>query len=296
MTAQIAVVNGRGEPEDGASAAIVPWWSFTKTLIAACALRLAEAGRLDLDRPLPGRPYTLRLLLQHRAGVADYGALPEYHAAVARGDDPWTVDEVLARVAPGRLLFPPGAGFSYSNVGYLLARRVIEEVQGAGLDQVLAEGILRPLGLPGSRLARTPDDMRRTVFAGGHGYHPGWVFHGTIVGPAVEAALALHRLLEGDLLGPASRSALLDAHPVGAPPPGRPWVDAGHGLGLMIGTMAPPGTSDPLHVAGHSAGGPGSVGAVYHAHVGGRSRTVAAFTDGSGSIAEDEALLRLAAP
>lgn len=294
MTAMhIAVVDGSGRPGPDASTAIVPWWSFTKPLIAACALRLAKQGRLHLDRPLPGLPYTLRQLLQHRAGVGDYGALPEYQATVARGEPPWPQEELLQRVDPAKLLFAPGTGFAYSNVGYLLVRRMIENAHGAGLGQAIDDLVLQPLGLHASRLAQLPQDMRTTAFAGGHGYHPGWVYHGTVIGPVVEAALALHRLLTGDLLAPASRAALLDAQPVGDPPPGRPWTRAGYGLGLMIGTMERPGTGS-VHVAGHSAGGPGSIGAVYHATDGGRPRTIAAFAAGSaGDTVEDEAFRRL---
>src|SRR3712207_4418620 len=105
MAIQIAAVDETGRPHENASTALVPWWSFTKTLIAACALRLAEQGRLHLDEPLSGLPYTLRHLLQHRAGVEDYGALPAYQAAVQRGDQPWSDDELLRRVPPARLLF-----------------------------------------------------------------------------------------------------------------------------------------------------------------------------------------------
>ena len=232
MTAsQIAIVDRNGRPEGDFSTAVVPWWSFTKALIAASALRLAEQGRLALDEPLSGLPYTLRQLLQHRACVGDYGRLPEYQAAVARGDTPWTDDELFARVSPVELLFSPGTGWAYSNVGYLLVRRVIERSYGAGLKQVLDDLVLGQLDLRSSRLAETPDDMRATAFEGGHGYHPGWVFHGAVVGPVVEAALALHRLLNGDLLAPASRTALLDHHPIGGPLAGRPWVTTGYGSG-----------------------------------------------------------------
>jgi len=69
-------------------ATIVPWWSFTKTVIAATALALVRDGRLALDTPLP-TGYTLRQLLQHRAGLPDYGPLRDYHAAVARHEDAW---------------------------------------------------------------------------------------------------------------------------------------------------------------------------------------------------------------
>ncbi|HET8729138.1 MAG TPA: serine hydrolase domain-containing protein [Alphaproteobacteria bacterium] len=291
-----AVVDAEGNLEGEASRAVVPWWSFTKTLIAACALRLAEDGRLSLDVPVADGPYTLRALLQHRAGVGNYGSLPEYHEAVARGDEPWTDAELLARVPADRLLFAPGTGWAYSNVGYFVVRRVIEKTCGAGLAEVLDAVVLAPLGLRGSRLAVTRADMGMTVFEGGQDYHPGWVFHGTVIGPVAEAALALHRILGGHLITPACRAALLDRHPIGGPVAGRPWLTTGYGLGLMMGTMQRPGMTGPLEVAGHSAGGPGSVGAVYHGVSDGRGRTAAVFAAGSDEgIAEDQALKMLIA-
>ena len=164
------------------------------------------------------------------------------------------------------------------------------------MRDALRDLILGPLDLRSSRLAETPDDMLLTVFAGGHGYHPGWVYHGLVVGPAIEAALALHGLLEGDLLRPASRAAILACHPTGGPLAGRPWVTRGYGLGLMMGTMRSAGLPRPVQMIGHSANGPGSVGAVYHAPHGIGCRTVAVFTAGSDeAIAEDEALRYLAA-
>ncbi|HZH26125.1 MAG TPA: serine hydrolase domain-containing protein [Azospirillaceae bacterium] len=293
-----AVVNANGQLESPTSAAIVPWWSFTKTLIAACVLRLAEDGRLGLDAPLDGMPYTPRDLLQHRAGVGDYGGLPDYHEAVAAGEVPWSEDDLLARVPPDRLLFAPGTGWAYSNVGYLLLRRRIERTCGLGLKDALHRLVLEPLGLRFARVAETPQDMRATVFEGGHGYHPGWVYHGTVVGPVAEAALALHRLLTGGLLSPASRAALLDRYPIGGAVAGRPWRTAGYGLGLMMGAMQGPGMAKPLEVVGHSAGGPGSVGAVYHTSGDGGCRTAAVFAAAGRSegVAEYEALRLLTGP
>ena len=75
-----AIVHAEGDRSD------VPWWSVTKTAIAAAALTLVGEGRLDLDAPFAGRAYTLRQLLQHRAGLRDYGAMPAYQEAVARHD------------------------------------------------------------------------------------------------------------------------------------------------------------------------------------------------------------------
>src|SRR5262249_30617657 len=100
--------------EDGAAIAAagadmpVPWWSFTKTVIAAAALVLVGRGKLALAEPLPERSYTLRQLLQHTAGLADYGGIKDYHDAVARGDEPWPVALLLKRSAGERLRFAPG--------------------------------------------------------------------------------------------------------------------------------------------------------------------------------------------
>lgn len=274
-----AVVEPGGGLAPGASFAVVPWWSFTKTLIAACALLLARQGLLDLDAPMAGRPFTARQLLRHTAGVGDYGGLPAYKAAVARGDAPWSDAALLALVSPDRLLFPPGIDFAYSNVGYLLLRRLLEGAAGAGLGEVLAGLALRPLGLAAARLAEGPEDMDGTAFAGDHGYHPGWCYPGTVVGPVAEAALALHRLATGNLLSPDLRRAMREATPVDPAQAAPPWRSPGYGLGFMLGAMAATDTARPLAVFGHSAGGPGSVGAVYHAPEPGRGRTAAVFAD-----------------
>lgn len=288
-----AVVGADGELLSSSGDVPVPWWSFTKTLVAAAAMRLAEEGRLSLDRPMAGRRFTLRQLLGNRSGVGNYNALPEYREAVERRDVPWSDEELFRRVPPERLLFEPDAGWSYSNVGYLLARRALEQACGTGLGDILRDRILGPLGLTSSRLAETPQDMLETAFPGGHGYHPGWVFHGVVGGPAAEAALALQRLFAGDLLAPDSRAAMLDRRPVGGAIDGRPWVDTGYGLGLMIGDMTSDGVPERMRVYGHSAGGPGSVGAVYRSDRSGR--TVAVFAEGEAEgVAEHRALRSLA--
>jgi CubicO group peptidase (beta-lactamase class C family) len=274
MEIHLAIIDAEGVPEPGAAETLVPWWSVTKTLIAAATLLLAERGRIALDVPLADHGCTPRQLLRHRAGLGDYGALSAYQAAVARRDPPWSDAELLSHVPGTPTLFAPDTGWSYSNVGYLLLRRLVEREWGGGLDAALHRLVLAPLGLRQSRLATRITDMDATAFAGGHGYDPGWVYHGTVVGPVTEAALALHRLLTGPLLAPASRAALLDRHPIEGPVEDRPWMEPGYGTGVMTGTMALPGMA-PLAVVGHSAGGPGSTGAVYHAPETGR--TAAAF-------------------
>src|SRR4051794_20500643 len=86
-----------GPCEGDAAAPPVPWWSVTKTSLAACALVLVARGRLTLDDPLADRAYTLRQLLQHTSGLGSYTERSECRDAKARYDAPWSDAEVLAR-------------------------------------------------------------------------------------------------------------------------------------------------------------------------------------------------------
>lgn len=105
---------------------LVPWWSIMKSVLAAATLRLADQGRLQLDAHFKNRPFTIRQLLQHTAGVRDYSGRP-YRDAVANGEPAWTVEELLFCVNAEKLDFVPGNRWSYSNVGYLFIRQLIEE-------------------------------------------------------------------------------------------------------------------------------------------------------------------------
>lgn len=253
----ISVVEDVVEVE-GFELASAPWWSFAKTVLAAAALALVADGRLSLDAPVRGRSFTLRHLLQHRAGLPEYGRLAAYHEAVANGETPWTRDEMLRQVQAEKLIFEPGQGWAYSNVGYLLVRELIEDTAGQELGAALNSLVLAPLGIAGVELAHDPADLAATAWGNSAGYHPGWVYHGLLVGPAANAALLLHRLLAGALLPAALLSEMLSPHPVGGPVPGRSWRTAGYGLGLMIGI----GDTGATYI-GHSGGGPRSTAAVY---------------------------------
>lgn len=292
-----AVVDASGVLRGDSSAAVAPWWSFTKTLLAACVLLFAEEGRLRLDEPFGEHPFTVRQLLAHRSGLGDYGGLPAYKAAVARGDAPWPDAALLTHVSPRTLLFAPGSAFAYSNVGYLLLRRRLETLAGEGLGTLLARRVLLPLGLAGARLAMTPADMAQTDFPGSRDYNPGWCYHGTVVGPVAEAALALHRLLGGALLSRASLDALRTPYALPDHFATPPWRQAGYALGLMRGTLADADLRRHAAVQGHGAGGPGCVGGVYNAPDFRGGRTVAVFTDATepGAV-EDRVLALLTTP
>jgi CubicO group peptidase (beta-lactamase class C family) len=268
-----AVVESRLVLREYGGDVVVPWWSFTKTLIATAVMKLAETGEVDLDARIEGRGFTIRQVLRHEAGLPDYGGLPAYHRAVAAGDAPWTPADLLAR-APANL-FPPGQGWAYSNIGYLWLREWLEDARG---PEALANLVLRPLGLSRTRLALTPEDLDGVRMGAASGYHPGWVYHGLLVGPVREAALGLDRLANGDLLSEDSLAAMRAARPL--PQFNRPpWRQAAYGLGMMT-----PETAGGVQVYGHTGGGPGSGIAVYRHDGSGRTAVVFALDEASTAV------------
>jgi CubicO group peptidase (beta-lactamase class C family) len=173
MELSLAVVEAGVFTQAQGIAQPVPWWSFTKTVLAAAALALVRDGRLVLDDAVQDRPFTLRQLLQHRAGVANYGGLAAYHEAVARGDEPWPAAELLERTAAGRLRYEPGQGWDYSNIGYLMVRELIEQTTGEELNTAIFRLVLRPLGIEEARIASTPADLASVAMGSASSYHPG---------------------------------------------------------------------------------------------------------------------------
>lgn len=273
-------------PTGPATPPLFPWWSVTKTAIAICALYMADAGRLNLDAGLPGKPWSLRQLLQHRAGIPDYGSLPAYHQAVARNDPPWSRAQLLTAVDQGCQYVPPDRTWQYSNVGYLFARTHIEDVSGTGLADLVTGCISAPLGLQSLALASTPQDFARLHWPAARDYHPGWVYHGCLTGSAADAAQMLRALFAGAILSPASLAMMRQAIPLGGPLPGRPWASTGYCLGLMSGATAQAG-----RMIGHSGAGPFCVNALYHFPDLPDAPTVACFTDGTDEgLAETEAV------
>lgn len=264
-----------------------PWWSFTKTVLAASALTLVRDGLVGLDDRMAEGPFTLRQLLRHQAGLADYSELADYHAAVASGEPSWSADEMLQRLDAARLRYTPGEGWRYSNVGYLFVARLIERVTGLALGEALTTRVFLPLGVTQARLATRGEGLHAACQGVAPGYDPGWVYHSLLIGPLAEAALLLERLLAGDLLPRWLLDDMQKALVLGGPLPGRPWLTPGYGLGLMQG-----GVAGGLIVTGHTGCGPGSVVAVYRCSHGGATATCAVFQEGQDEAGVEAEMLK----
>ncbi|CAM3868048.1 serine hydrolase domain-containing protein [Rahnella bruchi] len=278
-------ISASGEERgEGDLSARFPYWSFTKTVIAICALKLCESRVVDLDSCTDGGAYTLRQLLNHTAGLPDYGALKTYHEAVDAGENPWSREKLLSVALAKGMLFAPGAGWSYSNIGYMLAREHIEAASGLSFAQLVADIVTTPLGLASIAPVTTREEFAQLHCEAAGKYHPGWVYHGCLAGNVQDAARLLHGLFNGKLLSAASLAEMQATIPLGGALEGRPWTECGYALGLMSGAMGNAGRS-----AGHSGGGPSCVNAVYHFPDLPEPVTGACFTDGHHEgVAENE--------
>ncbi|MEH3119839.1 MAG: serine hydrolase [Methylorubrum populi] len=246
--------------------------SLTKAFTAAAVLTLAEAGRLGLDdsvrRWVPSVPeawegVSLRHLLQHRSGIINFTALPNYYDQIARVDH--TPGQIVALAEGEALLFPPGTRFEYSNTNYVLLGMAIEAASGLPYPQYLREKILAPLGLKETGY----DDLTVVLPRRAAGYRRGraqWRNAVPMAASSAYAAGALYStvddLLAWDnalagtrLLSEASRAAMFDDR------------GTGYGLGWFVAhAFGKPGEPGSGHrVLGHAGSIPGflSINDVY---------------------------------
>lgn len=136
--------------------------SVTKAFVATVVLQLADEGRLRLDDPLrrwlpgavPDDTVTLRQLLAHTSGIADYTAAmpldPEGMLANRwRTWEPWELVRLSDRLPP------PTTPWSYSSTNYVLLGLVVQRVTGRPYGAEVERRIIRPLGLRGTSVPGT---------------------------------------------------------------------------------------------------------------------------------------------
>lgn len=127
--------------------------SISKLIMALTALRLADEGKVDLDRDVsdylgwklrspfhPDAPVTLAHLLSHRAGLSDKAGyvIPLGESLAAKLADP----------AAWRDTGPSGAAaFEYANLGSPLVATALEAASGERYDRLVERLVFAPLGV-----------------------------------------------------------------------------------------------------------------------------------------------------
>ena len=116
---------------------------------------LVDQGRCDLDQPLDDllsreenlgdkASIPLRYLLAHAAGLLDW---KPYYRGLGPGSWRERKQQVRERVLKEPLIYPPGAGCVYSDLGFMLLEWVVETQVGQDLADYVETRFFEPFGL-----------------------------------------------------------------------------------------------------------------------------------------------------
>lgn len=149
-----------GKPEKIDTQTVFSTGSISKVGAAAITLRLADAGKLDLDRNVNSyltrwqvpenqytavRPVTLRGILSHSAGLSVHG-FGDFQPGVQL---PTVIDTLEGRSPsdndPVRVIYTPGSKFQYSGGGTTVEQLLIEDVTGVPFTEAARRYVFGPL-------------------------------------------------------------------------------------------------------------------------------------------------------
>lgn len=210
--------------------------SIGKTFTSLALLRLADAGAIDLHKPikayLPELAEPLADIRIRQAMNNDTG-LPDYLS----GDDftPRTAAEALAEIQTIKPTRKGGSGYHYANVNFQLLGLMLERAAGKPYRQIIREQVFEPAGLIATGFFSEPRWRGADVASGwvdgrATGGPASWPSNWSLLGAAGIASTVddLYRLnrafMAGGALSSLGRARLLLS---GAPTYGRgPYIDA----------------------------------------------------------------------
>lgn len=186
---EVAWAKAYGALEAGSAAPVTPETLFqaasiSKSVATLAALRLVERGVLSLDEDVNARlvswkvpeneltkteKVTLRRLLSHTAGLTVSG-----FGGYAAGVPVPTVVQVLDGVKPAnsaavRVEAVPGSRWSYSGGGFTVMQLLMTEATGRPFPELMAELVLKPLGMTASTYEQPLPAARLAAAATAHG-------------------------------------------------------------------------------------------------------------------------------
>ncbi|MGW7097856.1 serine hydrolase domain-containing protein [Streptomyces sp. NPDC054838] len=215
--------------------------SVTKTFSTVVLLQLVNEGKIGLDRPvghylpglLPDDRITVRHLLTHRSGLADYTnamfdrTVPGFEAVRTKV---FGYRELVDLSLREPRTSEPGAAYRYSNTNFVVVGMLIEKVTGNPVAEEYERRIIKPL-----KLRNTSYVHPRTEIKGphAHGYlYPdeagaapvdateqtvSWAQSaGAMISNAADLNTFVSALLGGRLLPPGTLDAMLAMTPTDA--------------------------------------------------------------------------------
>jgi D-alanyl-D-alanine carboxypeptidase len=225
--------------------------SVSKAFSGAVALSLVAHGILTLrdtvGRVLSGLPktwsrVTLRELMQHTSGIADFIDTDAFKDALQKHPLKAPPPRVLVSFPPRKLLFRPGSRYHYSNTDNIIVGLMAAAATGESYVRELRQRVFAPLGLRHTSLPRGAALPAPYV----HGYeiappHPpadishvfaaGWAWaSGGMVSTPRDINAFMRAYVRGATTSPAVRRAQFTFRPGSSGPPG-PGVNS---AGLSI--------------------------------------------------------------
>ena len=207
--------------------------SITKQFTAAAVILLEQQGKLSVDDALPEwfddvpadkSGITIHQLLSHQAGFAP---------AIGPDSERIGRQAFIKQAFASELLFPPGTGYEYSNVGFSIAAAIVERASGQDYETFLKKNFFIPLDmhdtgyqLPANARGRIAHGMKKDGGDWGSVYEnfiadggPGWHLVGNGgIHSTLDDMLRWHRGLQsGRILDDASTAKLYGKY---APEPG----------------------------------------------------------------------------
>jgi CubicO group peptidase (beta-lactamase class C family) len=238
--------------------------SMGKTFTSVLVMQLVEGGKLDLQAPV--RTYlqgthlpnadriTLQHLLTHTSGLLNYMIHPDFESRRGRLR---TLDDAMDLVVDMPLAFEtPGTRFEYSNSGYIVLGRIIEQVTGKAYLDYAREMLWGPLGMNQTSIVYPPtvrppaDAVPYYIFSpksfieATADEYPGFSDGGTF-STAPDLLSFARAMVAGRLLAPETRSLMLAPRATMDP-------DTKYGYGWQVYENLPGG-----RYVGHSGGGHG---------------------------------------
>lgn len=128
--------------------------SLSKQFTAAALLVLEQQGKVDFEKPVSAyirglKPeisdkITIHQILSHSSGL---GRDIESLSDKPLGKSFIEIEEIINLINTSDLYFEPGAKWSYSNLGYAVAAKIIEEVSGMDYGSAMKKLLFEPLGM-----------------------------------------------------------------------------------------------------------------------------------------------------
>jgi len=141
--------------------------SVGKQFTATGVMMLVEEGKIGLDEkitkyipesPAAWKDVTVRNLLTHTSGIADYGGdVGPLGGGVVDLRKDYTENELVLAFAKLPMDFAPSEKWSYSNTGYVLLGIIIGRITGKYYGDFLQERIFRPLDMTSTRIISEAD-------------------------------------------------------------------------------------------------------------------------------------------